>query len=211
MLCYVILRTHSILILKGLDVSVSYREGSKSKSAEWTTVTPLLQTVLSWKGDADLIITRYFLVITSHWSRNCEMFSWFFFFNSANAVRFLQNWILFYILLYSRWRYFRVCITTPPKGKNKEEEEACERHRTDWQKREYVGRNKINMASGQQWVLVEMVQAFYEVRLAFTALEWNNFLPVFGCSLPELSTVNFEVRKYLWPELCVWQTACTTR
>lgn len=26
------------------------------------------------------------------------------------------------------------------------------------------GGNKINMASGQQWVLVEMVQAFYEVR-----------------------------------------------
>lgn len=27
--------------------------------------------------------------------------------------------------------------------------------------------NKINMASGQQWVLVEMVQAFYEVRTLF--------------------------------------------
>lgn len=30
------------------------------------------------------------------------------------------------------------------------------------------GGNKINMASGQQWVLVEMVQAFYEVRTLFS-------------------------------------------
>lgn len=31
--------------------------------------------------------------------------------------------------------------------------------------------NKINMASGQQWVLVEMVQAFYEVRTQFSIQE----------------------------------------
>lgn len=31
--------------------------------------------------------------------------------------------------------------------------------------------NKINMASGQQWVLVEMVQAFYEVRTLFSIPE----------------------------------------
>lgn len=34
------------------------------------------------------------------------------------------------------------------------------------------GGNKINMASGQQWVLVEMVQAFYEVRRLFSVLQF---------------------------------------
>lgn len=91
-------------------------------------------------------------------------------------------------------------LQRPQKAKTKKRKKPANGTVPIVKKREYVGRNKINMASGQQWVLVEMVQAFYEVRLALTAVEWNNFLPVLGSSLPELLIVNFEVRKYLWPD-----------